>query len=65
MAKLLILDGDDVEADLKFSNDRFLFLITKTGKVYYIDLTEEKMFGLKEMNQLGPKHQEVIYHALN
>lgn len=65
MTKILILNGDNVQQISEVDDERFLFIKTKSGQIYHMDLSDEKMYCVP-FGQLGKGHQkQVIENLLN
>lgn len=66
MAKILILDGDTQETEMDVKDERFVFLLTKSGRVYHIDLSDENMFrSVENLENLGPAHRKLVSELLS
>ena len=63
MTKILILDGDNVQQEIKLEH-RFLFIITKK-KVYHMDTTDGNLWVARpDLKNLGKGHRAIIKKAV-
>lgn len=50
MTKILILNGDNVQQISEVDDERFLFIKTKSGQIYHMDLSDEKCIAFRLVN---------------
>ena len=64
MTKILMLDGDNVIAEVHADGElgeKFVFIITKDKTVYHLDTTDGKIYkARKDLKNLGEGHRKMI-----
>ena len=61
MTRIVVFDHDTPLLDTEIPDQRFIFIKTKSGKIYHIDCTDEVMWQANEEGlNLGEGHRQYM-----